>query len=647
MTSLTVLLDTLDSVRGKKFLVIDRNLATQVSLLCPFSILTEHGVDKIFWLQQHEHGQLPSHDSIVLNSAKLVYLVASYDWASCETVVAHQKEIGRSNTVESHAVLVPDSLSFKRLLEKSQIHGLTLHTWDVSSVALDTDMYTLALGPSQNAPLNVPDKRARTTPDYLLVELAARSLHSLQQQMGFAGRILGRGGPNSNTQQLVKLLQKHKDASEVEAANSQSREQQFKYQHDSLLIGEKIEQIIIIDRNDDPLTPLLSQLTYSGLIDEFWGLNENGKVEIEELVPTGSNASSSTSVPSSQMFLNDMLYRDVRDLNFSSVGARLNATATALQSDYGERHKAKTVTEIKSFVGKLSGLTDLHTHLKLHTHLSELIMKRLQKPEFNRILEVQQNLVADTMDISTLHTMMEDLIGGTAPLDSILRLLAIESLVNGGIKEKQLLALRREVCQTYGHQHFVTFQNLEKMGLVVPKQVSGYFSASKSAEYPLSPFSRAFPVLAKNLRVISEQQQEVDETEIGSAYSGYSPISIRLVQCVIDKEAVVPSKTSKAQLQQFNDHGGWKGTEDLLGKDVPLIDYYYTPTVGSAKEDNERKVKQFLSRGPRKTVVFFLGGITWAEVSALRLLAKSVSRELIVVTTGVINGSAMVKPSYS
>jgi len=40
-------------------------------------------------------------------------------------------------------------------------------------------------------------------------------------------------------------------------------------------IMPQIDNLLIIDRVVDPLTPLLTQLTYEGLIDEFFGINNS------------------------------------------------------------------------------------------------------------------------------------------------------------------------------------------------------------------------------------------------------------------------------------------------------------------------------------------------------------------------------------
>jgi len=40
-------------------------------------------------------------------------------------------------------------------------------------------------------------------------------------------------------------------------------------------IMPQIDNLLIIDRTVDPLTPLLTQLTYEGLIDELFGINNS------------------------------------------------------------------------------------------------------------------------------------------------------------------------------------------------------------------------------------------------------------------------------------------------------------------------------------------------------------------------------------
>ena len=44
--------------------------------------------------------------------------------------------------------------------------------------------------------------------------------------------------------------------------------------------GIRINRVVIVDRWVDPLTPLLTQLTYSGLLDELFGVGMMGSIKV-------------------------------------------------------------------------------------------------------------------------------------------------------------------------------------------------------------------------------------------------------------------------------------------------------------------------------------------------------------------------------
>lgn len=85
----------------------------------------------------------------------------------------------------------------------------------------------------------------------------------------------------------------------------------------------------------------------------------------------------------------DPLFEELRDLNFSAVGKKLNKVAHRLDEDYKvggcaatsqhllmipcsqRRHQAKTVAQLKDFVGKLGGLQNEHQSLGLRAYLFE------------------------------------------------------------------------------------------------------------------------------------------------------------------------------------------------------------------------------------------------------------------------------------
>jgi vacuolar protein sorting-associated protein 33A len=62
-TALKDLLDVVDSVRGKKALVLDPSLTGPLGLIVKFSLLRDHGIDKVYHLEPSPLAV--SHDKII------------------------------------------------------------------------------------------------------------------------------------------------------------------------------------------------------------------------------------------------------------------------------------------------------------------------------------------------------------------------------------------------------------------------------------------------------------------------------------------------------------------------------------------------------------------------------------------------------
>ena len=62
-TALKDLLDVVDSVRGKKALVLDPSLTGPLGLVVKFSLLRDHGIDKVYHLEPNPLAV--AHDKII------------------------------------------------------------------------------------------------------------------------------------------------------------------------------------------------------------------------------------------------------------------------------------------------------------------------------------------------------------------------------------------------------------------------------------------------------------------------------------------------------------------------------------------------------------------------------------------------------
>ena len=466
--------------------------------------------------------------------------------------------------------------------------------------------------------------------------LAAKALMLLQDKYGLFPRIIGKG---DNSQRLMELLFRMRSEASAEERASTSKI--------GMMPSATIESLIIIDREVDFGSAFLTQLTYEGLIDEMFGIKDNqAELDTSIVGPSPGQQGGTTHGTKRKILLDssDTLYEQLRDSNFATVGPSLNKVAKRLASDYESRHSKTSTAELREFVNKLSGYQAEHQSLKIHTGLAEEIIKHTQSEEFDSILKVQQNLAAGA-DPSTQHDTIEELIARGTPLSTILRLLCLESCTAGGLRPKDFEHFRLLILQAYGYQHVLTLDALEKMQLLVPRASGNVFALPAGSGQSSATTKTNYNYLRKALRLIVDEVNEQDPNDIAYVYSGYAPLSIRLVQCVLQKQYLLSFTKSSSQATS-NAGGistaahGWQGFEDALKATKGQ-----TFNKVQKGEESATKARAILSgTGGKKTVVvMFLGGITRAEIAALRFLEKGdPNRKILVCTTSVTSGGKMI-----
>jgi lysine-specific histone demethylase 1 len=457
----------------------------------------------------------------------------------------------------------------------------------------------------------------------------ARALMGIQQRLGLFPRVIGKG---DNAKRVAELLARMRQ--ELLAGEDVSEAGKI-----GLTPSTTTESLVIIDREVDFVTPLLTQLTYEGLIDEMFGI-QNNQTDVDSTI-IGAPAQQqpqqqqqeegATAAPAAnpqgrtrkiQLDSSDKLFEQIRDTNFAVVGNILGKVARRLKTDLDSRHNSHTTAELREFVTKLPALQTEQQSLKTHIALAEEIKKNTQSEEFGKVLEVQQNLAAGA-DPSSQYEAIEELIARNTPLPQVLRLLCIYSTISGGIKAKEYDLFRRLILEGYGYQHILTLHKLEKLQLFLSK------SSPLASMIPMTAAAGAttgtktnYTYLRKQLRLINDEVKEHDPNDIAYVYSGYAPLSIRLVQCILQKQFLLRITKGNGVTTSAGATGGaqgWRGFDEA-------VKHARGQTFDNLQkgEDKAVKARALLSgASERKTVfVVFVGGITFTEIAALRFIAK-------------------------
>jgi hypothetical protein len=277
-------------------------------------------------------------------------------------------------------------------------------------------------------------------------------------------------------------------------------------------------------------------------------------------------------------------------------------------------------------------------------------------------------------DIEASEQYIEECIAKQDPLVKVLRLLCLYSLTIGGLKEKQYQFFSREIIQTYGYQYMFTLDSLAQLGMLKKQDNKG----------------TTFPRLRKDIRLIVEDIDEQNPKDIAYVYSGYAPLTVRLVELAGQQTpgTGLPSLNPLSLLQK----GGDTPQPDGQGMNGTFVMCSTDPRLG--EKENESKIyqgwgwpradellrlipggpgfhaKQALHSGLKMgktalnaliglgtnfvtdktttgknavTLVFFIGGMTYTEVAAMRFLnQQSDGRDFLLATTKMINGDSFL-----
>nr|CAH0102586.1 unnamed protein product [Daphnia galeata] len=571
----------LEKFSGTKAIFWDEQLTGPIGLVAEYSFLKELDVVKMFQLKP---GRLPSIS--VKNT--LFITRPEVELMDCIADNLHNEENqGYSASKEYQLIFVSrrSAVCEQRLKDKGVYGTLTnIDELPIDFFPLDNDVISMELD-NIFKDLYVD---CETSPLHQI----AHGLMSLQSLYGIFPNVVGKGRYARNVFELMTRMRRDIG---VDCDPPMS---------------PLFDTLMIIDRTVDLITPVVTQLTYEGLIDEFYGIKHNtAKLPGEKFQASSPGAQSpradDSSVKSVVLNSAEELYADLRDKNFSAVGTALSRKAKAISAQYEERHEAKTVSELKQFVAKLPQMQATKQSLALHTSVAELIKEITISEDFQEALQVEQDLL-NGIDTDKVCPYIEDFICKQEPLTKILRLICLQSAANSGLKPRVLEHYKREIIHAYGFQHMITLHNLEACGLL-----------------RLQQSNRPFTVIRRALNLTVDDVNEITPTDISYVHSIYAPLSVRLIQW-----AAKP---------------GWKQISDVLNLIPGHLVQETQPISIDLRRNSKNNVHSSIEE-TKVTLVFFLGGCTYAEISALRFLSKreDAPTDYLIATTNIINGESFL-----
>ena len=262
-------------------------------------------------------------------------------------------------------------------------------------------------------------------------------------------------------------------------------------------------------------------------------------------------------------------------------------------------------------------------------------MEHKKKSQFSEQLKVEQNLVEGIESRNCLNYIEDGIVKMFSRYD-MLRLICLYSICNSGISNRDLHNLIKLYTQSYGHESILAFHNLRKIGILF--ETSGQFNfTSNPALKGIVPSyqGNAQPVIGNNssenikkFRQITKKFKLIpllqtdnynvrNPTDCGYVFGGaYLPYTGKIVDTFLD-------------LKSITNIDEW--CRQVGSKMSPLL------------VPNQLDGRNLSNRTNRLLILLIVGGVTFAELSAIRFLSRQRGVPVLVLATSITNGNSFLQ----
>uniref|UniRef100_K3WVQ6 Uncharacterized protein n=1 Tax=Globisporangium ultimum (strain ATCC 200006 / CBS 805.95 / DAOM BR144) TaxID=431595 RepID=K3WVQ6_GLOUD len=424
----------------------------------------------------------------------------------------------------------------------------------------------------------------------------------------------------------------------------------------SIISSAKIDKLIVVDRMQDPLSMLLTPMTYEGLLDALLDVN-HGVLSYEADTKPSEDAPATTSTQTVLLNHRDELYSDIRDVNFniliskmlveiaqdlvqqaripgsadsldSSTSSSSSGTeSSALQQPPSNKNQAAAFAQVQALLKKVPNLVKKKKSLAHHLALVHKIRALSTQFALRGCVETEMTIMSSGNKhmAQDADCFLEEAIVRDPPLDfyDVVKLLCLSSLVRGGLKPDKLLWYRKQLCHTYGYHVLPLLIQLEKLDLL---------STHNKFE---------FPRIKKTLTLMCGALEDEDtltprDIHFMFPYTGYAPMSVRLVQDTLGM------KYKKGILQPSSTKAGASSASISSGDSTASMTA--ASSASSFASADSIQSNQLGGRDPVNVLVYYIGGVTVAELAAYRFLNQHQAQyTFTIAATSVCNGNRILR----
>ncbi|CAG9812164.1 unnamed protein product [Chironomus riparius] len=602
-----IALEKLDNILltifGRKDLIIEPEIIRILDSFANMAWLKSKGFDKIFKLSS----TLPP------KTKTLVYMIFA-NLVTFKHVLDQISLLKSSSLLENdgikdfHIIVVPSLFFvFRNLVESEGFAGIVnLHSFSWDFLKIDRNLLILEF-PSTFQQIYIQKDKS-------LLSSIAKSLRVFTMVHKRPNMILTCG---QNSEKVVEMLMQLKKPTNND--------------------NPDFNAMIVIDRNVDYPSCLLTPVTYSGLMLELFDMKagilniegenkiSNGKLDI--LKEESKQLENHEDIKTLRMCgTSDELYTANKYKHFAEVVNIIKAESKSLEQEKRKYSRDMNLDQMKNFVEQnLPRVAAQKKVLYKHLIICEKIVQEMSL-NFEKLQNVEE-MILRYENRKQIISFIDESMSTNAHNLNVLRVMALIHIFNG-YSGDEIHRLVQNYLNAFGHKNIHIFHNLFKAKLFpnILKPSSTNLIKIASNLTKKTPFMtdaikfKLIPIIENE--ILDKKKPTARKKCPSYVFNGnYIPYIAQVAQVLL-------------QAQNFHDI-----SPKLSTFDVKIL----CNDESNLKSLNDTQNVKLFPLKPKTMFIFVIGGITYAEVAACKIIESLTGATIVVASDEVTNGMNLIK----
>ena len=147
--------------------------------------------------------------------------------------------------------------------------------------------------------------------------------------------------------------------------------------------------LLILDRREDPITPLLTQWTYQAMVHHLIGIH-NGRVDLSDVPEIRPELREVVLSPDQDPFFKKNMF-----MNFGDLGSNIKEYVEQFQSKTKSNANIESINDMKRFIEEYPEFRKLSGNVSKHVTLVSELSRRVASENLLEVSEVEQRLACN------------------------------------------------------------------------------------------------------------------------------------------------------------------------------------------------------------------------------------------------------------